>query len=164
QRRILIADVAIQLRALRNLLGYVEIAARIDDGIQPARVGLDERDCSDGDNDGNEDGYGVSGVGCRRFISHPRLPTPNSPESHSFIVSGSTPRLLQKSMYANGEISDGLISLRPPQKTFVYDTGIPIDSRCASMAALCASTASFSVPCATAMMFTLRNSGPPSRQ
>jgi len=37
-------------------------------------------------------------------------------------------------------------------------------SRWASIAALCASTCSFVSPCATAMMFTLLSSGPPSRQ
>ena len=31
--------------------------------------------------------------------------------------------------YALGEISDGLISLRPPQKTLVYDTGMPTLAR-----------------------------------
>ena len=83
---------------------------------------------------------------------------------YSRIVSGSTPTVAHHSRYANGEISDGLISLRPPQNTFVYETSIPIEARCSSMARLCASTVSFSVPCATAMMLTWRNSSPPSRQ
>ena len=37
-------------------------------------------------------------------------------------------------------------------------------ARCASIAALCSRSRAFSVPCATAMILTLRNSGPPSRQ
>ena len=35
------------------------------------------------------------------------------------MAAGSTPFSRQKSAYASGETSDGLISLRPPQKTFV---------------------------------------------
>jgi len=62
------------------------------------------------------------------------------------LTSGVRPTRLAHNSYSTGEISEGLISLRPPQNTFVYDTGMPMDSRCASMAALCASTASFSVP------------------
>src|SRR5436309_9213657 len=137
ERRILIADIAIQLRALRNLLRDVQIAACINDGIEPARVRLDERDYSDDNDRCDEDGGRESGAGGRskRSFSHAQLPTPHSPSTHSFIVSGSTPRLRQKSKYANGEISDGLISLRPPQNTFVYDTGIPISARYASIAA-----------------------------
>jgi len=46
----------------------------------------------------------------------------------------------------------------------VKPNAIPASRRCASIAALCASTVSFSVPCATPMTLTPRNSGPPSRQ
>jgi hypothetical protein len=35
-----------------------------------------------------------------------------------------------------GDISDGLISDRPPQKTLVYDTGIPQATKWLSIAAL----------------------------
>src|SRR5438132_10574874 len=66
--------------------------------------------------------------------------------------------------YAQGEISDGLISERPPQKTLVYFTGIPHSFKWLSIAALCAKSHCLSVPWATAMMFTLPNSGPASRQ
>src|SRR5881296_2724574 len=70
------------------------------------------------------------------------------------IASGSIPCARHHDAYTVGEISEGLISLRPPQNTLVYATGIPTASRCASIAALCASTIDLSVPCATAMMLT----------
>src|SRR6185436_242503 len=54
--------------------------------------------------------------------------------------------------FSTGEISDGLISLRPPQNTLVYRTGMPASWRCWSIAALCSSTSCLSVPWATAMM------------
>jgi hypothetical protein len=71
------------------------------------------------------------------------------------MAAGSTPIFVHHTRYSDGRISDGLISLRPPQKTFVYSTGIPASSRWRSIAALWASTRSFSVPWATAMTFTL---------
>src|SRR5207253_2822997 len=61
-------------------------------------------------------------------------------------------------------LSDSFISERPPQKTLVYKTGIPHDAKCLSIAALCSSNRDFSIPWATAMIFTLPNSGPASRQ
>jgi MFS transporter, DHA1 family, tetracycline resistance protein len=54
----------------------------------------------------------------RRDLSHcwrNRVATPD----HAHIFSGSNAIAWHQSRYANGEISDGLISLRPPQKTFV---------------------------------------------
>jgi len=52
-----------------------------------------------------------------------RVPTPHAaPTSSSLdarIVSGSTPIDRSHATYAPGAISDGLISLRPPQNTFV---------------------------------------------
>src|SRR5579875_3539160 len=80
------------------------------------------------------------------------------------ISLGSTPRERHQRSYSIGEISDGLISLRPPHKTFVYVTGIPASARCSSIARLCASRRSLSSACATPMTFTLLNSGPASRQ
>src|SRR5947209_18795694 len=95
ERRIFIANVAIQLRALCNLLRNVEIAARIDDRIEPAGVRLRESDCGDGNDGGYEDRCQLPAA--EGFISDSRLPTPDSVDTHSFIVSGSTPRLRQKS-------------------------------------------------------------------
>src|SRR5579863_568383 len=72
------------------------------------------------------------------------------PVSASRIASGSMPTLLQNSRYACGAISEGLISLRPPQNTLVYEKSIPDARRCSSIAALCSRTRCFSMPCATA--------------
>src|ERR1700680_3002961 len=80
------------------------------------------------------------------------------------LVSAIRPTRFAQVSYSAGEISEGLISLRPPQNTFVYEAGMPASSRCLSIAALCFSTSCLSVPCATAMTLTFANSGPPSRQ
>src|SRR5256885_15620458 len=85
----------------------------------------------------------------------------------AFTATTSEPAHLTRcshSSYLAGDISEGLISLRPPQKTLVYETGTPTLARWSSIACLCASTVTLSVPCATAMMLTFANSGPPSRQ
>src|SRR5436309_242876 len=47
ERRILISNIAIELRAVRQLLGDVEIAAGVDDGIEPTLVRLSEGNRSD---------------------------------------------------------------------------------------------------------------------
>ena len=56
------------------------------------------------------------------------LPAPAS----YFIAPASMPIDSHHRAYAAGEISDGLISLLPPQNTLVYATGIPIAARCAT--------------------------------
>ncbi len=85
---------------MQELFGDVEIAAGIDDRIEPALIGLNEGETGDDDEECEE---------CEG----------RSPRAHSRIVSASMPILAHHSRYAIGEISDGLISLRPPQKTFV---------------------------------------------
>src|SRR6185295_4971449 len=52
-------------------------------------------------------------------VAPPAAGPPDMTGAYSFIASGSTPTSLHHFRYANGEISLGLISLRPPQKTFV---------------------------------------------
>ena len=100
QRRILISNIAIELRAVIDLLGDVEIAAGVDDRVEPALIRLNESESSDRDE--KRDQRDARG-----------------PRTHSRIVSGSTPIFAHHARYAIGEISDGLISLRPPQNTFV---------------------------------------------
>ena len=45
------------------------------------------------------------------------------------IAAGSNPTSLHHASYAAGITSEGLISLRPPQKTLVYLTGMPASAR-----------------------------------
>ena len=79
---------------MRDLLGDVEIAAGVDDGIEPALVRLNE---GDGSNDEQDPERSEGG-----------------PPQDS-LLSNAAYHL----RYTRGEISEGLISLRPPQKTFV---------------------------------------------
>jgi len=66
------------------------------------------------------------------------------------IESGSTPIDWHQRFVPAAKSRTVLISLRPPQKTLVYETGIPTDSSGASIARLCSSTNALSLPCATA--------------
>lgn len=105
---------------------------------------------------------GVSRAGAdNRHVSRPAQ-NADSSSSGARMVSGSIPSATYQSrVLRTGEISDGLIPLRPPQNTFVYETTIPASARCMSMAALWANTRALSVPCATPITFTLLNSGRP---
>src|SRR5689334_2551705 len=70
ERRILIADVAIEPRAVKNLLGNVQIAAGIDDRIEPAFVGLGESESSDDEEKKNERELTPPSSLHRRPVSH----------------------------------------------------------------------------------------------
>src|SRR6266851_424602 len=85
ERRILITNVAIEFRAMSELLGDVQIASGIDDRIKPALIRLNESEAGNDDEERKE---------CEG----------RSPRAHSRIVSGSTPIFAHHSRYAIGEI------------------------------------------------------------